>query len=129
MNRRETTVVALLTAALMLGAGIAVVRRGQLLRERRSARVTVSQAVTDTMAAAPASVEGQPLDLNTATAGQLEALPGIGHVLALRIIDFRTKNGGFKSVEQLRRVSGIGPKRYAVLKELVFVGAAGDTGR
>lgn len=129
MNRRETTVVALLTVALVLGAGIAVVRRGQLIRERERTPVTVLQAATDAAAAAPAHVEGQLLDLNTATAGQLEALPGIGQVLALRVIDFRTKNGGFESVAQLRRVSGIGPKRYAVLKELVFVGAADDTGR
>ena len=129
MNRREATVVALLTAALILGAGIAVVRRGQLIRERRNTPVTVYQAAADTVAAAYTPAEGQPLDLNAATAGLLEALPGIGQVLALRIIDFRTKNGGFKSVTQLRRVSGIGPILYAVLKELVVVGTAGDTSR
>lgn len=129
MNRREATVVALLTAALILGAGIAVVRRGQLIRERKSTPVTVYQAAADTVTAAYTPAEGQPLNVNAATAGQLEALPGIGHVLALRIIDFRTKNGGFRNLTQLRRVSGIGPKRYAVLKELVFVGTAGDTSR
>lgn len=128
MNRREASVVILLIVALTLGAGIAMVRRGHIVREQRDAPLAVSQAVTDAATVVPVNGAGQLLDLNTATASQLEALPGIGHVLGLRIIDYRTTNGGFKSVGQLRHVSGIGPKRYAALKELVFVGASDDTG-
>ncbi len=63
-----------------------------------------------------------PIDLNTATQEQLQELPGVGPVLAERIIAFRTQNGGFTSVEQLQGVSGIGEKRYAELKDLVQVG-------
>jgi competence protein ComEA len=62
-----------------------------------------------------------PLDLNTATEEQFDALPGVGPVLARRIIDYRTRNGGFRTVEQLQEVSGIGTRRYADLKPLVRV--------
>jgi competence protein ComEA len=62
-----------------------------------------------------------PLDLNTATAEQLDQLPGVGPVLARRIVDYRTQHGGFRSVEQLQEVSGIGSRRYDDLKSLVRV--------
>lgn len=65
---------------------------------------------------APAQV-----DLNNATLEQLDALPGIGPVLAQRILDWRTANGGFTSVDQLQDVSGIGDATYADLAPLVRV--------
>ncbi|MGH3242161.1 MAG: helix-hairpin-helix domain-containing protein [Spirillospora sp.] len=67
------------------------------------------------------STPGTPLDLNTATADQLDDLPGVGPVLAQRIVDFRTQHGGFRSVEQLQDVSGIGARRFTDLKPMVRV--------
>jgi len=64
-------------------------------------------------------VAGVRLSLNAATVAQLDALPGIGPVLAQRIVDFRTTRGGFRSVEQLREVDGVGESRYQRLKDLV----------
>lgn len=64
---------------------------------------------------------GAKLDLNTATLQQLDELPGVGPVLAQRILDYRTKIGSFTSVNQLQDVSGIGPARYADLEPLVSV--------
>ena len=61
------------------------------------------------------------IDLNTATAGELEQLPGVGPVLAQSIIEHRS-NSPFATVEQLQDVRGIGPKRYETLRELVTVG-------
>lgn len=61
------------------------------------------------------------IDLNTATPEQLEQLPGVGEVLARRIAEFRTANGGFRAIEQLRDVSGIGPRKYEELKTKVRV--------
>ncbi|QBI53297.1 helix-hairpin-helix domain-containing protein [Streptomonospora litoralis] len=75
----------------------------------------------------PAGAPGTPIDLNTATVGQLQELPGVGPVLAERIAAHRTENGGFSAVEQLRDVSGIGEQRYADIAELVHV--AGTPGR
>jgi competence protein ComEA len=68
-----------------------------------------------------APVPGDPVDLNTATVAQLDQLPGVGPVLAQRITDYRTQHGGFRSVDELRQVSGIGEAKYADLKNLVRV--------
>jgi competence protein ComEA len=62
-----------------------------------------------------------PVNLNTATLAQLDTLPGVGPVLAGRIIDYRTKHGGFHSVSELRQVEGVGDARYEQLKDLVTV--------
>lgn len=64
---------------------------------------------------------GTPLDLNAATPDQLDDLPGVGPVLAQRIVAYRTQHGAFRSVEQLQDVSGIGSRRFADLKTLVRV--------
>lgn len=65
---------------------------------------------------------GGLLDLNTATVQDLDALPGIGPVLAERIVAWRTERGRFASVDQLREVSGIGEAKYQQLKSKVQVG-------
>jgi competence protein ComEA len=62
-----------------------------------------------------------PLDLNTATETQLEALPGIGPSLAQAIMQEREREGGFHTVDDLRRVRGIGDVRFAQLRPLVTV--------
>jgi competence protein ComEA len=64
---------------------------------------------------------GGPVDLNAATAAVLDGLPGIGPVLAQRIVDFRTQHGRFTSVDQLDDVPGIGPALYARLAAQVRV--------
>ncbi|HMS82430.1 MAG TPA: ComEA family DNA-binding protein [Nitrospira sp.] len=61
------------------------------------------------------------VDLNRATADELEALPGIGAVLAQRVIAFRESAGRFRTVEDLRSVKGIGAKKFDRLKSLVTV--------
>jgi len=68
-------------------------------------------------AAVPAVV-----NLNTATATQIATLPGIGEKAAQRIIEYREKNGGFKKIEELMNVKGIGEKSFLKLKPLITVG-------
>ena len=63
----------------------------------------------------------QKVNLNTAEAWLLEALPGIGEVLARRIIDYREENGPFMQVEDLKIVEGIGPAAFDKLKDMITV--------
>lgn len=70
---------------------------------------------TTTSAARP-TAPNTPVNLNTATLDQLDSLPGVGPVLAQRILDFRTQNGPFTTVDQLQEVPGVGPKKFDSLK-------------
>ncbi|MEV0320453.1 ComEA family DNA-binding protein [Streptomyces sp. NPDC050658] len=72
-----------------------------------------------TAAGPPGASPAAPVGLNTATAEQLDGLPGVGPVLAQHIIDYRTEHGGFRSVDELREVNGIGDRRFADLQNLV----------
>jgi competence protein ComEA len=65
------------------------------------------------------AVPEQPVSLNTATVEQLDELDGIGPATAQKILDWRKEHGGFGSIEDLKQVSGIGPKRFEALKEKV----------
>jgi competence protein ComEA len=71
--------------------------------------------------AMPDSAPGAQLDLNTATVEQFDGLPGVGPVLARRIVDYRTQHGGFRAVEELQEVTGIGARKYEDIKALVRV--------
>jgi competence protein ComEA len=116
----------------------AVEAAGGLLPEADPASVNLAAFVTDGQqlvvgapgasgaadpvgdASGPGAAPGGRLNLNTATAAELDALPGVGPVLAQRIVDHR-KQGPFTSVDQLDDVPGIGPARAAELAELVTV--------
>jgi len=71
---------------------------------------------------------GPLLDLNQAKAGELEALPGIGAVLAQRVIAFRESLGEFRKIEDLCKVKGIGAKKFDQLKLLVTVSTSDSKG-
>jgi competence protein ComEA len=62
---------------------------------------------------------GPPVSLNTATVEQLDELEGVGPVTAQKILDWRKQHGGFRSVDDLKQISGIGPKRFETLKDKV----------
>jgi competence protein ComEA len=69
-----------------------------------------------------AATAAAPVDLNTATAAQIATLPGVGPKAAQRIVEYRDKNGGFKKIEELMNVKGIGEKSFLKLKPLITVG-------
>ena len=71
---------------------------------------------------------GTLLDLNRATADQLESLPGIGAVKAAAILAVRDTKGGFKTMEELEAVRGIGPALVAKLRPLVVLGTGKTNG-
>lgn len=91
---------------------------GAELQGTAAASDPASSGVPDAdSAAAPASTT----DLNRASARELDRLPGVGPVLAARIIDYRAQHGAFRRVEELMAVRGIGPRLYARLAPRVSV--------
>ncbi|MGF7235964.1 MAG: helix-hairpin-helix domain-containing protein [Frankia sp.] len=85
-----------------------------------SGMAPASPVGTDAETAATGATGGL-VDLNTATASQLDGLPGIGPVLAQRIVDWRTQHGSFASTNQLSEVDGLGQKKISDLLPLVTV--------
>ncbi len=72
--------------------------------------------------AARSTIEAStPVNLNTATMAQLETIPGVGPALAQRIVEYRQQSGGFKKIEELMNVRGIGEASFLKLKALVTV--------
>jgi competence protein ComEA len=82
-----------------------------------------NQATTPKTAATVTATATAPVNLNTATVEQLATIPGVGPKMAERIIDYRQKNGGFKKVEDLMNVSGVGEKSFLKMKPLITVTA------
>ena len=85
-----------------------------------AATSAAAQSARTSAPKATASAES-PVNLNTATPAQLETLPGIGPATAHRIVEYRQKNGGFKKIEDLMNVRGVGEKSFLKLKPLVSV--------
>ena len=96
-------------------------------RGRPVANVTVSvskAAFSPEQAPTEPSEVTFPLDINTATAEELMALPTVGQTLAKRILDYRERHGGFQSVDELLQIYGLGENHYAEIKAYVTVNPA-----
>lgn len=83
--------------------------------------MTERQDRSGTEPAAPAAGGGL-INLNTADIAELDLLPGVGEATARAIIEYRSKNGRFRSIEELDRVPGIGPAKLARIRPLVTIG-------
>lgn len=76
---------------------------------------------SDISAATRNSERIYPININTATVSELVLLDGIGEVIANRIVEYRTENGAFSSIEELKEVSGIGDVKFNNIKEKITV--------
>ena len=83
--------------------------------------LTETDVVVTTVSVPTATNQSETVDLNTASAEELDQLSGVGPVIAQRIVDYREQNGPFTSVEQLTDVKGIGSKTLEKLKPYLVV--------
>jgi competence protein ComEA len=127
MNRKESTVLIFLIGVVLVGAGINAVRRARQRAQLGTIALipapdSASAPIPDSESRIPQFPAAGLIDLNTATAAELDLLPGIGPALSQRILAYRNAGPGFRSKEDLLKVSGIGPKKYAAIKDRVTVG-------
>lgn len=102
-----------------------------IVANNQPANQPVNQSASDTGAVAGASTTSnaptavQPIsgkiNINTATTTELDTLPGIGPVYAGRIIDYRNQNGGFKSIEEIKNIKGIGDKTFEKFRDRITI--------
>jgi comEA protein len=82
---------------------------------------TVSKSTQSAPTIAETKAETPIVNINSAGLNELDLLPGIGPVYAQRIIDYRSNNGGFKSIEEIKNVKGIGDATFAKLKDYIVI--------
>jgi competence protein ComEA len=121
VTRRGESTAVNLAMPLHDGQQIVVPRRGAVASAGGAASATAAGAGAGRGAGGttPGGQPTQPVSLSTATAAQLDTLDGIGPTLAGRIIQYRDAHGGFRSIDELRQVDGIGDKRFASLRKAV----------
>lgn len=115
-------VITALFAGLTLGLFLGRNPAGSSVTVSVPARLASAAAPEETQTEPSAQAASLPVNINTADAAELAALPGIGKVLAQRILDYRRVHGDFSAVEQLTNVEGIGEGKLESILELITIG-------
>ena len=118
MNRYEKLAILILSAALLAGSFILYKRHTRPFTEI----TIIKDGVKDDLTLAQVEArlkESRRIDINRSTAEEITAIPGIGEVLAARIVEYRDSYGGFEFEEDLLKVEGIGPKKLEKIKEYI----------
>jgi len=133
-RRRELWLLLSLAVSLFLGLGVEWATRGRpdwvervetLENAKPEAikpahtRLPVQERPPSPVPALKLPTPRTPLDLNRASAVELERLPGVGPGLAQRIVQYREQQGRFADPSELRKIGGIGPKKFDAMRELV----------
>lgn len=122
MNKKEKIVLFFLCFTFFIGIGINIFK--QYKEKRNLSPIAVKKISNDIIIdddVIDTSYETNLININTASNKELEALPGIGPVIAQRIVEYRQKNDGFKNKEELLKVSGIGTKKLSTIKDKIIV--------
>jgi competence protein ComEA len=114
LTKNETTALAFLAAAFIVGSGLRLYRQQRVPIPERLEPVE-PKAVVDSVRTETNGL----VSLNGATQEELERLPGVGPVLAGRIIEYRQNRQGFRSLDELANVQGIGTKKLAALRNRI----------
>lgn len=128
LKKFEITALLIAAAALVFTFGFFVGRggRGGEVVIESSAGVYepsdyIDKTKEETTEAAEVPADVVVIDINSATAAQLESLPGIGETLGKRIIQYREKIGRFTAIEEITNVEGIGSKKFEAIKDCITV--------
>lgn len=113
LTRNETSALAFLAAAFLVGVFVRSQRDNLVPIPARAETIADPPAITESMKAGSSEL----ISINRATKQELERLPGVGPVLAERIIQYRESSKGFHSLNELTKVHGIGVKKMAALKQ------------
>lgn len=124
LSRQEKSVLLFLAAVVLIG--ITVGHLGKIFPGQEnsvnasSQKITVSKVNGSTSFTTIAST-ALKVNLNKASLDELVGLPGIGDALAKRILDYRDTAGGFKSIEEIKKVKGIGESKFEAIKDSLSV--------
>lgn len=139
ITKPEAAAMAVLTALFLLGVGVRTWQSHggsdssfdytevdslfAVATERMRADLAAPPSDTGKSAAPASPASGAPIDINSAGSAELQQLPRIGPALAGRILEYRSRRGAFRSVDELTRISGIGPKTLETLRPLITASA------
>ena len=114
-DKIKKTVLAAMTAAFLLSGGFLIMGR-----QPEGVQTELEAFQTEAPQAADRALfHGETVNINTASQSELEKLSGIGPALAQRIIDYRSENGRFSSVDELIKINGIGENKLEAIREYV----------
>ena len=117
LERSEKGIIIFLTAALLIGLGVAVYEKARLLSDLR-----IERASPDGVSGTDSSAEyREKININYAEIAELRKLKGVGPALAGRIVAYRSSHGPFSSAEDIKSVKGIGPSLYEKIKDSISV--------
>lgn len=120
-KKMQSALMLILCVAVVAAANVADAPVERLMTSTREPQALVLPTVPPAATAAQAALARGKLDMNTADAWMLTAIPGVGEKIAARVITYREEHGGFVDVRELERIEGIGSKLREVMEQYVEV--------